>query len=429
MADGTFAPCMCGGGAAGATGGGGRGGRGGSAGTGLTVGTGIAGTGGAISVGTAGRGGSIGPAGAGGSAGAGGTAGQGGAAAAGRGGGGNAGATGVAGTGGAVAGTGGGTGGTGGAGGATGGSGGTGGSGPAACDPVAQTGCAAGQRCAWIFTTTMTGHNACLPDGTIALGGACTYGPAGETTGFDNCRRGTACISSECKTICAAMPDNCPSGYACSRYINGPFDLDGTLGIGFCDSTCNPLAQTRDSDGAPACGSPNPSAPTLGCYGPVNKKFLCARIISATKTHGVPAGVPTYVNSCAPGHVPLSPDSNPNSAPVCTAFCRPAATSSAMPANAAGQPGSGLTCPDKGAPNPHECRYFWWMFEEEMNFMPTAYSNALGVCFNYPSYLFDSNRDGTQDMVFPSCAALSPTAHNYDLTFTDAEAWGCVAHP
>jgi hypothetical protein len=211
--------------------------------------------------------------------------------------------------------------------------------------------------------------------------------------------------------------------------VDAPFDPDGTLGIGFCDSTCNPLTQTRDSDGAPACGSPNPGAPTLGCYGPVNRKFLCTRILSATKTHGVPAGVPTYVNSCAPGHVPLRPDSNANTPPVCTAFCRPAPTSSAMPANAAGQPGSGLTCPDKAAPSPHECRYFWWMFEDEMNFMPTPYSNTLGVCFNYPSYLFDSNRDGTPDMVFPSCAALSPTAHNYDLVFTDAEAWGCVAHP
>jgi hypothetical protein len=414
---------MCGG-TAGTSGAGGTAG-----GTGLSVNAGIAGV---ASVGTAGRGGAGGTAGSatagsggaaagstgrGGAGDAAGTTGAAGAGAAGRGGaGGAAGATATAGTGGATAGTGGS---------ATGGTGG----GTVACNPVAQTGCPTGQRCAWIFLSGTTGHNACLPDGSVNLGGACAIGPFGETTGFDNCKRGTSCISGECKTICSTTPDSCPNSYACSRYVDSPFDLDGTLGIGFCDSTCNPLTQTRDSDGAAACGSPNASAPTLGCFGPLGGKFLCARIISTTKTHGVAAGVPTYVNSCAPGHLPLRPDSTTTSAPICTALCRPAATSTASPANAPGQSGSGFTCPDKNAGSPHECRYFWWLFENPTNFMPTAYSNTLGVCFNYPNYRFDSNGDMTLDMVYPSCAALSPTAHNYDSVLTDAEAWGCVAHP
>ena len=69
------------------------------------------------------------------------------------------------------------------------------------------------------------------------------------------------------------------------------------------------------------------------------------------------------------------------------------------------------------------------MFEDTATFMPSPHSNTLGVCFNYPNYRFDSNGDMTLDMVYPSCATLSPTAHNYDLVLTDAEAWGCVAHP
>jgi hypothetical protein len=418
-ADGTFGPCTCGGAGNGGTGGAAGGARGTAGGTGLTLGTGIGGSAGATA-GSGGRGGSAGSAGTAGAA-----AGTTGGAAAGTTGTGGA-AAGTTGTGGAA-----GRGGTGGAAGTGGmaGSGGTGGGG--ACNPVSQTGCGAGQRCAWIYTSQTAGHTGCVADGTANLGAACAYGPLGATTGFDNCKKGTACISSVCKTICNAnaVPDACPTNYLCGLYANAPFDLDGTLGIGFCDSTCNPLTQTRDSDGAAACGSSNPSAPTLGCFGPVGRSFTCAPIISTTKTQGVPAGAPTYINSCAPGFLPLRPDSSTTSAPVCTAFCRPAATSSANPSNAPGQAGSGFTCPDKGAASPNECRYFWWMFEDTNPFMPSPHSNTLGVCFSYPNYRFDSNGDMSLDMAYPSCATLSPTAHSYDLVLTDAEAWGCVAHP
>ena len=339
---------------------------------------------------------------------------------------------GSAGSAGAAGGAGGGAGTAGAAG--TGGSAGRGGAGAGGgvCNPVAQTGCGAGQRCAWIYTGQTTGHNACLADGTVNLGGACGYGRAGRNDRLRQLqeRHGVHQRRLQDDLRRDAVPDGCPTNNLCGRYAGAPFDLAGTLGIGFCDPTCNPLTQTRDSDGAAACGSPNPSAPTLGCFGPLaDVSFTCAPIISTTKTHGVAAGTPTYINSCAPGYLPLRPDSSASSAPVCTAFCRPAATSSASPANAPGQAGSGFTCPDKGAASPNECRYFWWMFEDTNPFMPSPNSNTLGVCFNYPNYRFDSNGDMTLDMVYPSCATLSPTAHNYDLVLTDAEAWGCVAHP
>jgi hypothetical protein len=307
---------------------------------------------------------------------------------------------------------------------------GTGGSG-SACNPVAQTGCGPGQRCTWIWTGPTVGHNACLADGSVNLGDACTIGPDGETTGFDNCKKGTSCISGVCKTICAASPDTCPTSYNCTLYTGAPFDPDSTMGIGFCDPGCDPLTQRRLTDGAAACGSPNPSAPTLGCFGPVGGgHFVCTRILSTTKTQGVPAGTP-YVNACAPGFVPVPQDATPNSPAICTAFCRPADSSSVSPAGAPGLAGSGYTCPDKGAAAPHECRYHWWWWEDftAPGYTPSSNSNTLGICLNYPSYQFDSNNDGRLDMTFPSCTTLSPTAHNFDLTLSDAAAWGCLAHP
>ena len=399
----------------------------GGAGDGNSTGTGGShqgGSGGATgAAGTTGAAGSISTAGTTGSAGAsGGAAGTTGAAgtavgSAGRGGTtGAAGTTGVAGTIGAAGSAG--TTGRGGAGGAAG----TGG-GSAICDPVAQTGCQASQRCTWIITSVTTGHNACIADGTVNVGGACAYGAPGETTGFDNCKKGATCLSGTCRTICSKVPESCPGSYGCNHYEGAAFDPDGTLGIGVCDPICDPLTQTRLTDGAPACGSPNPSAPTLGCFGFPDRNFVCAPIISTTKTHNVPAGTP-YTNACAPGFEPLLLDMTGGTTVICMALCKPADTSSSNPGNAAGLPGSGFTCPDRGALAPAECRYWWWLEN-----MSSQYRNTLGFCVDPTKYRYDSNRDMTPDTVWPSCTTLSPTAHNFDATLSDAAAWGCVAQP
>jgi hypothetical protein len=385
---------------------GGSGGAGGS-GTGGTTG----GSGGS-SGGGAGRGGSTGGSG-GATAGAGGTAGTGGSA-------GTGGTAGTAGS--AGAGTGGG-----GSSGTGGGAAGTGGTGTS-CDPVAQTGCATGQRCSWVWTSSANGHNACLADGTVSLGGACTVGVAGEATGFDNCKKGTSCVSGVCETICSTQPaDTCPTNYGCNLYSNAPFNVDGMSPIGFCEPTCDPLTQKRDTDGAAACGSPNPSAPTKGCFGYPGVKFTCATILSTTKTSEVPAGTPAFRNSCAPGYLPLLPDMSGSSTVICVALCKPTNVSSASTTGAAGLPGSGSTCPDRGAGPPNECRY-WGLFEDTSN-GNSAYTNTLGVCVDYPHYKYDSNNDTVLDTVWPSCTTLSPTAHTFDATLTDTQVWGCQTLP
>jgi len=109
---------------------------------------------------------------------------------------------------------------------------------------------------------------------------------------------------------------------------------------------------------------------------------------------------------------------------ICMALCKPADTSSSNPGNAAGLPGSGFTCPDRGALAPAECRYWWWLEN-----MSSQYRNTLGFCVDPTKYRYDSNRDMTPDTVWPSCTTLSPTAHNFDATLSDAAAWGCVAQP
>ena len=60
---------------------------------------------------------------------------------------------------------------------------------PGTCDALAQTGCATGQKCAWIWderdATAELGHIGCATDGTVAPGGACTFNM--DPIGFDNC--------------------------------------------------------------------------------------------------------------------------------------------------------------------------------------------------------------------------------------------------
>ncbi len=50
----------------------------------------------------------------------------------------------------------------------------------AACNVLTQTGCVTGQKCTWVEDNNASpplGHIGCVADGTVAVGGACTYGP------------------------------------------------------------------------------------------------------------------------------------------------------------------------------------------------------------------------------------------------------------
>lgn len=312
-----------------------------------------------------------------------------------------------------------------------------------ACDPVAQTGCAAGKKCTWIRTSssgTPAGALGCAPAGTAAAGAACSYGADGEQTGFDDCRGGLACLAptnaSAAQGTCEALCDvsnagSCTpaSSWACVAYT-GYFANSGSAPTaGLCESQCNPLTQVRLSDGAAACGSPDPANPTKGCYGvPATAAgeptvFTCALAGPANMTERVPVTGTVYLNSCAPGYEPLLDQSTGSTTPVCVAFCSPVDTTLQSHPSPGGA--SPYSCQEKGGSATDECRFLWWI--EAPGATASAWSNGVGFCLDYPSYMYDSNNDGIPDTTFPSCTALSATAFNFDATQNDPTFWGCVA--
>lgn len=297
---------------------------------------------------------------------------------------------------------------------------------PAACDPLAQTSCLANERCSWVATSPTAGHAVCLADGTVGQGGACLTGAYGETTGFDNCRRGLACANGQCQPICKTSPDSCGAHFVCTNY-SSVFDSNGTSVAGVCAPTCNPLTQARDYDGAAACGSPTATSPALGCFG--KSVFTCSKVVYPNNKSDTPAAGPAsggfYLNGCAPGYLPVLTSMTGSTQTICVALCQPGPTSVGAATRAAGV--APYTCPAAGAAAPHECRYWWWLENTTSASFPDALSNSMGFCIDYTKYAGDKTGAGTTP--YPSCATLSPTAHTYDATLTDAQYWGCQPYP
>jgi len=102
------------------------------------------------------------------------------------------------------------------------------------CNPLSQTGCEAGQKCTWQHHTEDSGRVACVPDGTVALGDACTFLEPGETTGYDDCASGGYCRG-VCKAICEDAPDSCPAKQAACMVYAGIFEECGQPFAGLCE--------------------------------------------------------------------------------------------------------------------------------------------------------------------------------------------------
>jgi hypothetical protein len=297
---------------------------------------------------------------------------------------------------------------------------------PTPCDPLAQTTCPADERCSWVATSATAGHAVCLPDGAVAQGGACAAGAYGETTGFDNCRRGLACANGQCQPICKTSPDSCGAHFLCTNY-SSVFYSNGTSVAGVCAPTCNPLTQARDYDGAAACGTTGSGSPALGCFG--KSVFTCAKVVYPDNKSDAPAAGPSsggfYLNGCAPGYLPVLTSATGSTQQICVALCHPGPTSVGSTAQVAGVTPS--TCPAAGAASPHECRYWWWLQNTSSASFPDALSNTMGFCIDYTKYTGD--KTGAGNTPYPSCTALSSTAHTYDATLTDAQYWGCQPYP
>ena len=106
------------------------------------------------------------------------------------------------------------------------------------CDPSSQIGCPAGEKCSWVtdaLAPMPLGHIDCVMDGTAAIGAACTQGPAGSTTGFDNCLGGGYCWNATCVRICDLIaPTTCNTTQTCTMHP-GTFLVNGTITYGTCE--------------------------------------------------------------------------------------------------------------------------------------------------------------------------------------------------
>ena len=275
-----------------------------------------------------------------------------------------------------------------------------GGCGPAACDLVAQTGCAASEKCTFIIDqqTPLIGHVGCTQNGSMLGGTGCAFvhgGPlCAESLMTDDCMAGSFCNDAGvCELFCT---DSCPPNNVCKTH-------DAPSVGGLCDPTCDPLTQIRVEDQAPACGAGSAIAPTTGCYSDDFQTFTCAttplgRGLTTPLVDRAPCtaadGCAGLSNGCEPGYVPLLTDSTGSTQIDCTALCAPLDTDATRPANAPGDatalgklpsdaaPVAGhATCTARGGENGEECRYLYRFAPQ-----PTPLGTTLGVCFAYAHF-------------------------------------------
>jgi hypothetical protein len=126
----------------------------------------------------------------------------------------------------------------------------------ASCDPTKQE-CPTGQKCA-VVTNMMMAGAACVPDGTVDDGQACT-----RTMGMDNCKAGLACSrggGNVCRKLCT---DNtgCDQGQSCTTFSRT------VSTIGLCAPTCTPFVTT--------CSGGGDCSATATLFGGTTSTFIC----------------------------------------------------------------------------------------------------------------------------------------------------------
>lgn len=332
--------------------------------------------------------------------------------------------------------------------------------GPSTCNPLAQTGCGLrrGEKCTWINDqdNPPIGHVGCAPEGGVggtplALGAACTDPVAGPM-GYDDCMKGTVCLSGECKQICDVNggAPTCDENHACTRYADF-FESGGTAVAGVCDPACDPLTQDlKIGTNKAACGSPTPAMPNKGCYG--YDEYSCAPTGMASwgltdrqppRTNA--AGNP-YLNGCAPGFIPLFYAMTGSTMTLCTGFCAALEIDSTQPGNAQGDatavgklptsatamPGDATCNPvKKGSEQSSQCHFLWpYLEDSSTGELPLAFDQGphrdkLGVCFAYVHFMYDADGDMNPTDPYPNCAELPKRSAATPGDDDDAADWGC----
>jgi hypothetical protein len=305
---------------------------------------------------------------------------------------------------------------------------------PYVCDPfqpVGQQGCVAGQKCGWIDlqdTPSPIGELGCVPDGSVALGGACTRGAPGPSTGYDDCAAGNVCIDGACADICGfdgTAATRCASGFNCTRYAgvfqNGTDEFFG----GACQMGCDPVTQLQ-TDGT-SCGVDR------GCYiqsDSTETIAICAP--AGTTAVGAEISGTAYANSCVPGAEPRRKDDTTMTM-ECGGLCRPTDVTSAMPLDEGGiQPHSCQhlwNAAPPADPEGESCRY-WWARETAPH--ASLLGNSVGWCFRHHAHRYDSDGDHVLDRETPRCPALTTGDVEPPLTNppeNDALSFWCLARP
>ncbi len=141
------------------------------------------------------------------------------------------------------------------------------------CDVLMGTGCAADEKCSFIFDKNATGDlpSVCIKAGSVQEGGTCSYtmyDSDANLTADQDCAKGLQCFRGACSKVCPEQAFSCDDkGMQTCRVFSGIWADQPTRptdGIGFCVDQCDPLEQTvcRNNPGG-AIGS------VEGC----NRKF------------------------------------------------------------------------------------------------------------------------------------------------------------
>jgi hypothetical protein len=260
------------------------------------------------------------------------------------------------------------------------------------------------------------------------------------------------CLSGECKQICDINGGTpvCDENHSCTRYADF-FESGGNAVAGVCDPGCDPLSQKLKVGDVDACGSPDPTAPTSGCYGfdeyscaPVSAQVLTLTDRMMPRTDG--AGNP-YLNGCAPGFIPLFYAETGSTMTLCTGICAALEidnTTAHMNNNqgdltvlgkdptGAAPVAEGASCKanHRGSSLNSSCRFMWPFLEDDAGMLPAAfeanYVDTIGVCFDYTKFTYDDDGNTmTPNVAEPNCATLPPRSAQTTGDADDAADWGC----
>lgn len=311
------------------------------------------------------------------------------------------------------------------------------------CNPLGaagQQGCSTGQKCTWIQVQDdpeELGKVGCVPDGTVAVGGACTQGAVGESTGYDDCAAGGICVAGACSDVCGfdgSANAACADGFNCTRYDGLFANGEDSPVAGACNPACDPVTQIKTGGGT--CGTNN------GCYlltSDTDTIAVCAN--AGTVDHNEDIDGDAFANSCVPGAQPRSKDAT-STIVQCGGLCNPVdVTSTTNTASEGGAEIAGNTtakdnCQTTWNANPPNdgtagegCR-FWWARESFAEL--SDFSNTVGWCFKHAIFEYDTDGDDLDDAPFPRCIDLTtgdvvPPIGN--PVHNDAEYFWCVAIP